>query len=272
MTEEFISDYYLERYVLGELPEEEAEHIRRRLSEDPELRRMFEDLETSNQEILALYPPAVVKASLLTKLNKWRGKTSLFPLRRIFAVSSALAAVMTLLVLIFPILKKETEIKPLDIGEDIALVKGIEAVDLTKTQLLIFRKTNEKVEMLKDGTQAKQGDLLQLGYVSAEEPYGMILSIDGRGNITLHFPSKKEGSTSLVLRKKSFLSNAIELDDAPAFERFFFITSECEIDVGDILEKADILAQNPDRVQQNGLELTDNYKQYSILIRKGEGS
>jgi len=270
MTEEFISDYYLERYVLGELPEEETEHIRQTASADPELRRALEDIESSNRKILALYPPSTVKARLLTHLNETMRRTPVFSLRRILTISSALATVIVLFILIFPVFKNETEIKPIDTQEDFALVKGIETVDLSKTQLLIFRKINEKVEILKEGTQAKEGDLLQLGYVAVEEPYGMIFSIDGRGNITLHYPAKKEGSTSLVLRKKSFLSHAIELDDAPAFERFFFITSESEIDVGEILQKAESLAQDSDRVLQDELDLAGNLKQYSILILKGE--
>jgi hypothetical protein len=272
MTKEFISDYYLERYVLGELPEEETERIRQTASTDPELRRALKDIESSNREILALYPPSIVKANLLTRSNEMMRKPSLFPLKQILTISSALAAIIVAFILILPIIKNETEIKPVDTGEDFALVKGIEAVDLSKTQLLIFRKIDEKVEILKDGTRAKEGDLLQLGYVTVEEPYGMILSIDGRGDITLHYPSKKGGSTGLVLRKKSFLSNAIELDDAPAFERFFFITSESEIDVDKILQKAESLSQDLDRVQQEELDLGGNLKQYSILIRKGEGS
>ena len=272
MTKEFISDYYLERYVLGELSEEETEHIRQTASTDPGLRKALDDIESSNRDILALYPSSMVKASLLRYSNETMRKSPFFPLKQILAVSSALAAIIVLFILILPILKNEAQIKPIDTGEDFTLVKGIEAIDLSKTQLLIFRKINEKVEMLENGTQAKEGDLLQLGYVAVEEPYGMILSIDGRGNITLHYPSKKESSTSLVLRKKSFLSNAIELDDAPAFERFFFITSESEIDVVKILQAAESLAQDLDRVQQDELDLGVNLKQYSILIRKGEGS
>jgi hypothetical protein len=272
MTKEIISDYYLERYVLGELPEEETERIRQTASADPGLRKALNAIESSNREILALYPPSMVKASLLIHSDEKIRKSSLFPLKQILTVSSALAAITVLFILILPIFKNEAEIKPIDTGEDSALVKGIDAIDLSKTQLLIFRKIDEKAERLEDGTQAKEGDLLQLGYVAVAEPYGMILSIDGRGNITLHYPSKKKGSTSLVLRKKSFLSNAIELDDAPAFERFFFITSESEIDVVKILKAAESLAQDLDRVQQDKLDLGGNLKQYSILIRKGEGS
>ncbi len=272
MKKEFISDYYLERYVLGELPEEETEHIRQTASADPGLRKALNAIESSNQEILALYPPSMVKAGLLTHSNETIRKSPLFPLKQILIVSSALATIIVLFTLILPMLRNEAQIKPIDIGEDFTLVKGLEAIDLSKTQLLIFRKIDEKVEMLEDRTQAKEGDLLQLGYVAVEEPYGIILSIDGRRNITLHYPSKKEDSTSLVLRKKSFLPNAIELDDAPAFERFFFVTSESEIDVDKILQAAESLAQDLGRVQQDELDLRGNLKQYSILILKGEGT
>ena len=60
------------------------------------------------------------------------------------------------------------------------------------------------------------------------------------------------------------------MDDAPEFERFFFITSKTEIHAGSILDKARKLAQNPGKAKTAKLELPDAYDQYTTLIIKGE--
>jgi hypothetical protein len=118
--------------------------------------------------------------------------------------------------------------------------------------------------------QGKARDLLQLAYIAAKESHGVILSIDGNGNVTLHFPDKKNHPTSLEQDKKILLPNAIELDNAPGFERFFFITSGVEINAAEILRKAGTLANNPDRAKKDNMALPESLNQYSIIIIKGE--
>ncbi len=143
---------------------------------------------------------------------------------------------------------------------------------MSRTQLLVYRKIQERVETLSDGEKARAGDLLQLAYVSAEDSYGMILSIDGRGAVTLHLPESEGDSTKLELSKQSLLPSAFELDDAPEFERFFFLTSDSPFDVGGVLQEAQDLAKNLEQVRQNNLDLPESFHQYSVLILKGEGS
>jgi hypothetical protein len=100
----------------------------------------------------------------------------------------------------------------------------------------------------------------------------VILSIDGRGTVTLHLPESQEKSTKLESGKQFLLPSAFELDDAPNFERFFFLISESPIDVNSILEEVQNMAKNPNLFQRKSLALTGNFKQYSVLILKGEGS
>ena len=141
---------------------------------------------------------------------------------------------------------------------------------MSKTQLLIHRKTEEYVELLKNGVLGHSGDLLQLGYVAGQERFGVILSIDGRKNVTLHFP---ENETQLpVLNKEGsfYFPNAIELDNAPEFERFFFLTSKNEMDVEDILIRAKSLAADLGRARGGDINVPEHIHQSSILIVKGE--
>lgn len=269
MNKEIISEYYLERYVLGELPEEEEKKIRQLSLSAPEIHAALEEIRSSDQDILALYPPLTVKASLLTQLAESPKKS--FPYRRILTISSAVATLL-ILILFLPLLKQKPRVIYPDREQEVTLVKGIPAVDITRTQLLVYRKIQDRVEILSDGEKARAGDLLQLAYVTTEDSYGMIFSIDGRGTVTLHLPESKSKSTRLEMSKQFLLPNAIELDDAPKFERFFFLTSESPIDVDGVLVEAEALAKNPEQVQQKNMELPERFKQYSVLILKGEGS
>jgi len=269
MNKEIISEYYLERYVLDELPNEEAEEIGRLAAKDPELQAALENIESSNREILALYPPPMVKASLSTQLTEIPKKS--FPLKRVLAISSA-AAVLLAIILVLPLLKEKPGIVYTDAEQDVTLIKGIPKVDLSVTQLLVYRKIKDQVEILSDGDHARAGDLLQLAYVATDESYGMIFSIDGRSLITLHFPESTGKSTKLELNKQFLLPNAIELDDAPGFERFFFLTSGSPIDVDAVLKELGVFAKNPERAKQTDLDLPGNLTQYSFLILKGEES
>jgi len=269
MNKETISEYYLERYALGELPDEEAEEIRRLSSTVPEIHAALEEMKSSDHDILSLYPPLTVKASLLTQLAETSKKP--FPLKRVLTISSAVATFL-ILILVLPLLKQKPRIIFPDPEQDVTLVKGIPTVDLSRTQLLVYRKIQDQVEILTDGKHARAGDLLQLAYVTTEDSFGMILSIDGRGTVTLHLPESKGESTKLELSKQFLLPNAIELDDAPKFERFFFLTSEFPIDVDGVLQEAQDLAKNPEQVQRKNFDLPESFKQYSVLILKGEGS
>ena len=327
MHKEVISEYYLERYAMRELPDDEAEEIGWMVSTDPELQAALNEIESSNREILALYPPRMVTASLSTQIaapsenastatkekltekisaehteepsetlpekpketlpekpsampletpaempsKKWKRA---FPLRPILAVSSV-AAILLAVLLILPLLKQKPGIVHRGEEEDITLIKGIPRVDLSVTQLLVYRKIEDKVEILSDGDKASAGDLLQLAYVATEETdetHGMILSVDGRGLITLHYPESKDKSTQLELNKQLSLPNAIELDDAPGFERFFFLTSGSPIDVKAVLITLKNSVRDPEHVKTTNLDLPESLKQYSILILKGAGS
>ena len=267
MCKETISEFYLERYVLGELPEEEKEEISRLASHNREIQDAIDRLKASNREILEFYPPHTIKANLQAQLSR---ALKPFSFKPFLAVSSAAAAVL-ILILILPSLRHESNKLYPNSEEEITLVKGIAGVDLSQTQLLVYRKLQDQVELLKDGEKAQAGDLLQLAYVSAEGTYGMIFSIDGRGFITLHFPEHNGESTKLESHKQFLLSNAIELDDAPGFERFFFLTSDYPFNVNSILKEAQNMAEDLEKVQTQNLHLPENFYQYTILILKGEG-
>ena len=277
MNYELTKDYYLERFLLGELPEEESVEIQKMIADDSALQTKIEDIESSNQEILARYLPSNVRAQIENRMEETlnfpllnRLMNQFFSMRRIIYISSALITVVLLFVLIQPGGKDKIGAFPFDPASDVSLVKGFSEIDFSSTQLLVFRKSQDSVDILHDGNRAKAGDLLQLAYIAAHKKYGTILSLDARGNITLHFPSRLSDPTELETNKKAFLPNAIELDDAPDFERFLFITSDSPIDVAHVLRQAKKLTSDPAQAEKGQLDLPPRFNQYSVLIIKGD--
>jgi hypothetical protein len=146
--------------------------------------------------------------------------------------------------------------------EDATRIKG------TDTRIFIYRKKQGGAEMLADNSRVSEKDLLQIAYFSAGDPYGVILSIDGRGTVTLHYPASLAADTRIDNNRKKLLSSAYELDDSPGFERFIFVTSRKPIDVRAAYRAAETLARNPRAAEKEKLPLDFECSQNSILLRK----
>lgn len=83
---------------------------------------------------------------------------------------------------------------------------------------------NPFIEALQEGATVRPGDVLQLGY-SSPTPHGALLSLDGRGAVTLLFPARATQPARLP-KASGLLDFAYELDDSPDFERFYLITAD----------------------------------------------
>jgi hypothetical protein len=106
--------------------------------------------------------------------------------------------------------------------------------------LTIYRKTAQGFERLRDRSAAAPGDRIQIGYVAAGKPYGMIFSIDGNGVLTVHFPvedASGDGATKLETNGEHLLPESFELDEAPRYERFYFITSDHPVAVARVVSE-----------------------------------
>ena len=122
-------------------------------------------------------------------------------------------------------------------------------------------------EALAAGSVVTAGDVLQLGYVPAEATHGVVVSIDGSGAVSLHHPASVVESTALKTDSGEVaLPHGYQLDDAPTFERFFFVTDDAPISVRAVLDAAEAHAARKD-VQQAPLAL-EGLQQTSVLLRK----
>ncbi len=273
MKHKEINTWVLERYILNELPDSRIKEIDRQLREDPSLKKEIERLRDSNKDILNQYPSVSIVPQILRQYNynieksRKEGVTRTRPVffRRLAYASPAFAIVLILLFLVFPFQKDN--IVPIEqtTPTDVNRIKGKE---LTTPILIVYRKNDNDAEKLKNGVKAKKGDLLQLAYESAKAKYGVILSVDGNGTVTLHYPERKDRSTVLKKGKNVSLGSSYELDNAPGFERFFFITSMSEINVANVLQKAGRLARDFKRAKTGNIELVGPFKQTSVLIIK----
>jgi len=264
MKTESVKAWELERYLLGELPRKRMEEVGRILRQDAKLSGQLAALRKSDQDILQAYPPEKVVPDIRRNFQGVQVRNETMPrsraLRRLLYASPVLVSALVFLFIV---------VFRAPVSED-TRIKGPESIDMTKSQLLIYRKANDEVHLMRNGEAAHRGELLQVAYVSAGDPFGVIFSIDGSGAVTLHYPDDDLSSAALQPKKQVPLKTSYELDDAPGFERFFFITAPSEINVIEILRQAERLAENPERAREAALDLSETYGQYSVLIKKGE--
>lgn len=136
-------------------------------------------------------------------------------------------------------------------------------------RLLIHRQRAGRIERLHDGDRAAEGDLVQMSYVAAGNRYGVVVSLDGRGGVTLHYPEQPEAPPHLVLRGEHALDHAYELDDAQSYERFIFVTSsDPAMKTGVVLAAAHRLAQRGVSARHSALPLPERWQQSSVTLLK----
>jgi len=266
MADKSVRDWELERFLLGELPAGRMADIRARLQADPELARKLDDLRRSNKEILTRCPPDAILPQARRQAERREEQHRSLSGRRSYwrwALYSAplLAGAAVLLLVVVMNRRPSPELR----------FKGSAGIDPAKVQLLVFKKTEGGNVLLKNGDGVRPGDLLQLAYVPAGKKYGMIVSIDGNGLVIPHFPPGGQALTRLKNSALVLLPNSYELDRAPQFERFFFVTSMSDIQTQDVLDKARALARSPQAARTGRLDLPENsFSQFSLLLEKVE--
>jgi hypothetical protein len=135
--------------------------------------------------------------------------------------------------------------------------------------LLLHCQRDGRVEPLRDGDMARAGDLVQISYMAAGNRNGVILSLDGRGLVTLHHPARPDARATLVARGEHALEHAYELDDALPYERFVLVTAGDEpLPPAAVLAAAHRLAQAGPSARHSPLPLPERWQQTSILLDK----
>ena len=264
---EDIPDWMLERFLLDELPRKERRHIERELERDPGLRAELEKLRLSDRQALAAYPPDQVIPQILKRAALTRTEPAAPRRWRLaWMAAPALALALLLLVILPPILQQRLAPPEGSRAGEYTGTKGGDAIP--GPALRLFRKSGGADELLRDGDSAKAGDRVQVAYTAGGQTHGVILSIDGGGSVTLHFPDREDGDTALQGGRRTFLPRSFELDQAPLFERFFFITASEPLPTAELLKQARQLAGDPGKAMAGRLDIPGRFGQFSFLVRK----
>jgi hypothetical protein len=238
-----LPDWLVERAALDEVPSAS----RARLGEAPpaELAERIAALREDNARELAAYPPGPAIEQIRARLRRpRRRRTWLAPL----VVAAGLAVIAAVLIRPKPAQELET-----------TRVKGT-------ARLLVFRQVGDQAERLDTDAVVRAGDVIQLRYNAGGARHGMIASIDGAGGVTLHFPAAPDAPTDIEGGTRT-VPEAFALDDAPRFERFFFITANDPLDVAGTLDALRALARRGD-AGDAVLDLPSGIHQVSLRLRK----
>jgi hypothetical protein len=196
-----LPQWLLERLAAGELPQADARRVWARLLARGEGWRLAE-LERSNRELLAAHPPARVAAEVHRRLGRRRPRLVLLP---VLAVGMAAALVAA------P--------RP-----EVTREKGV--LSPARPRVAVYRRSDSPQRPLPPSSQVRAGDVVQVEYAAAGRRYGVVASVDGRGEVTLHLPEQPGPAAPLDPAGAHPAPSALELDDSPGFERFVFVASD----------------------------------------------
>jgi len=284
-----VSAFMLERYRLGELNPDDQQAITELLKTDDELRSRIHQLDESDRELRLLYPRLLLKTSLpLKALETPRVSQRRFISKkartfiRITGVAALLAAGILLPVLY---VVRTTNVPKIKNGASMAAVpqdlqglnpEGANFGERTKgsalenSELAIYLM-GEQENVLPNQTVLEEGSTVQLAYTvpAGAEYYGVIVSIDGRAAVTMHYPYRRGQSSLLISGKRTFLNEAYILDDAPDYEIFVMVVSEKPLDAEMILREIQGIAdETPLLIEEESRTIFDDCEVETLTILK----
>lgn len=255
-----IPDWKLEKYLTGDLPAEEMHEIRKMEATDEIFANRVKMLREDNAAILKKLPFEKLSekiAMMPGRSNAGAGNTVRvnFKLVKLAAAAVLVLAVVTVALFSQRSLSEQNtqlmEVAMADVsGDDGLRIKGLSA------RMEVWKKTGDSAVQMENLGEAREGDEIQLRYAVAEKCFGLLFSMDGNGTITMHMGHENR-AVELEPGKMTTLPFAYKLDNAPKFEKFFFLTSKDEFE----LNAGDIDAS----LKQEGV------KAVSLTLRKTEG-
>jgi hypothetical protein len=257
----------VEQLALSELDEQAAARVRAALGSNDALAR----IEASNREVLADYPPERVAAEIRRKLElSGKPAPSHAWIPWLLAPTMVAAAALVWISVRDEPTTLATHVEILDDGapEQTRIKGGVEP------HLVIDRRTAAGHERLVADQIVRPGDLLQVSYVPAGRRHGVIVSLDGANAVTLHHPEAPGVTPALGEGSEIPLAHSYELDDAPGFERFVFVTRDgVPPTVDEVMRAAERLAEDPTRARSAPLQLAGpGWQQHSIMLRKASAT
>ena len=253
-----IPDWKLERFLTGDLPEEEMNKLRELEANDALFANRVKMLREDNKAILSKLPFETLAANLGTGAAGSAAKIAAKNAVRFTLVKFAAAAMFVFAVaLVAFFAQSETSVMNERVGSDVASVGGSQNTQVALAEnesdtrikgldarMEVWKKTPAGIVQLNDLDSVGEGDEIQLRYAVPEKCFGLLFSMDGNGALTLHMGDGVK-AIELAPGKMNSLPFAYKLDDAPYFEKFFFVTSPKEFaveenDVDKLLKRSDV--------------------------------
>ena len=267
-----IPDWKLERFLTGDLPEEEMNKLRELEANDAVFANRVKMLREDNKAILSKLPFETLaeriadatdiagegRANLGTGAAGNAVKNAAKNAPRFTLVKFAAAAMFVFAVaLVAFFAQSETSVMNERVGSDVANVNGSQNTQVALAEnesdtrikgldarMEVWKKTPAGIVQLNDLDSVGEGDEIQLRYAVPEKCFGLLFSMDGNGALTLHMGDGVK-AIELAPGKMNSLPFAYKLDDAPYFEKFFFVTSPKEFaveenDVDKLLKRSDV--------------------------------
>ncbi|MBQ0003712.1 MAG: hypothetical protein KBT21_09275 [Treponema sp.] len=185
-----------------------------------ELEAALKELRKSDEEILLQYPFEKVIPEKLKSEESADKNVKIVDFAKFRKVGFAAAAALAVLVsapIVIRSLNSDTA------QNDSIRLKGAES----KQTLKLYKQDGGSAVLLNNGAKVKSGDVIQISYVAGKNDYGLIFSIDGNGNVTKHFPDSTWKAAKLNHNMIEVpLDFSYELDDAPNYECFVFVTGD----------------------------------------------
>jgi hypothetical protein len=264
-----LPDWLVERAALDEVPPASRARVER--ADEREIAERVAELRDDNAAELARHPARPAVAQIEQRIAAERRRRADRRRRRMSLLGIACSAAAAVVVMRLVTLRA-------GVDESVPCVdrQGSDVRDVRikgSPRLLAFRQAGQRVEPLGQDAVVRAGDLIQLRYNAAGHGFGVIASVDGAGVVTLHFPLSEQAppQATAVSSDTATLPNAYALDDAPSFERFFFITANDPVDVQQALAALRSLARRDDSAT-GWLELPAELHQWSLRLRKPDRS
>ena len=230
-----ISDFKLERYLLGELSEKEMRELQERELSDEIFAARVAEMRLQGKRFVAENPFVALEAKMAAaeqSVNDEHNVVSIMWLK--------VAAALVIALGVFSMVLLNRNVETFD-SKDAAMQVAMADVDDgtrikgMQVSLEVWKKTGDSAVQMVNLGDAHEGDEIQLRYRVPQKCFGMLFSMDGNGTITMHMG---EGNKAIELEpgKMTTLPFAYKLDNAPKFEKFFLLTSQnsFEIDGNDI--------------------------------------
>ena len=218
-----ISDFKLERYLLGELPEKEMRDLQERELSDEIFAARVREMREQGKRFVAENPFEALEAKMDAADEAADGNVISGLWLKVAAALVIALGVFSMVVLNRNVETYSGESATMEVAmanvDDGTRIKGMSA------SLEVWKKTGDSAVQMVNLGDASEGDEIQLRYRVPQKCFGMLFSMDGNGTVTMHMG---DGNNAIELEpgKMTTLPFAYKLDNAPKFEKFFLLTSQ----------------------------------------------